>query len=372
VLRPYQSRAVEFLTGSPAPRRRGFIQAPAGAGKTIVAACAVARIAKPGDKVYWLANTREQVDQGIAAISRVEGPPDVEFTVCCVAAAPDTSGADIVVVDEAHHGPAASWLSCIKPALDKGAIVWGFSATPWHEDDERNKIVKATFVDFFSVERSEVEASGHLAKGKVYIHDLDTAGQFDREIEAAAARETIRRCRAFPGVPRFEHERRAKWQITQEFVQQNPGRNSAAVSMALRESEAGHSVLMLVYSIEHGTELAGRVPGAEICHSKLPKKKRAALIAGFRDGSLRVLLATSLADEGLDVPRASRLILVAGGRSAGKLEQRAGRVLRPFEGKEGGVIHDFLDTGASFAHAQARARYRVYEKLGYSPEIVRY
>lgn len=372
MLRPYQSRAVEFLAGSPAPRLRGFIQAPAGAGKTVIAASAVARAAKPGDKVYWLANTREQVDQGIAAIQRVDGPPDVDFTVCCVAAAPDTSDADIVVVDEAHHGPAASWLSCIKPALDKGAIVWGFSATPWHEDEERNKIVKATFVDFFSVERSEVEASGHLAKGKVYVHDLDTAGQYDREIEAAAARETIRRCRAFPGIPRFEHERRAKWQITQEFVQQNPGRNSAAVSLALREAEAGHSVLMLVYSIEHGTELATRIPGAEICHSKLPKKKRAALIAGFRDGSLRVLLATSLADEGLDVPRASRLILVAGGRSAGKLEQRAGRVLRPFEGKEGGVIHDFLDSGASFAHAQARARYRVYEKLGYRPEIIRY
>jgi superfamily II DNA or RNA helicase len=372
MLRPYQSRAVEFLTDSPSPRLRGFIQAPAGAGKTIIAASAVAKIARPGDKVYWLANTREQVEQGIAAISRVEGPEGVNFVVCCVASAPDTSDADIVVVDEAHHGPAASWLAVIKPALDKGAVVWGFSATPWHEDEERNKIVQATFVDFFSVERSEVEASGHLAKGKVYIHDLDTAGQFDREIEAAAARETIRRCRAFPGIPRFEHERRAKWQITQEYVQANAGRNAAAVSLALRESGDGHSVLMLVYSIEHGTALTEQIPGAQICHSKLPKKKRAQMIADFRSGELKVLLATSLADEGLDVPRASVLVLVAGGRAAGKLEQRAGRVLRPFEGKEGGVIHDFLDAGASFAHAQARARFRIYEKLGYSPEIKRY
>ena len=83
-----------------------------------------------------------------------------------------------------------------------------------------------------------------------------------------------------------------------------------------------------------------------------------------------MLFSSSLADEGLDVPRASVLVLAAGGRSAGKLEQRAGRVLRPFEGKSAGVVHDFLDRGCLFGHAQARARTKVYEKLGYHPEVV--
>jgi superfamily II DNA or RNA helicase len=109
-----------------------------------------------------------------------------------------------------------------------------------------------------------------------------------------------------------------------------------------------------------------------LVHSKVGAKRRREIISAFRSGALRVLFATSLADEGLDVPRASVLVLVAGGRSAGKLEQRAGRVLRPFQGKESGVIHDFMDRGAVFAQAQARARWKVYEKLGYSPELVLY
>jgi superfamily II DNA or RNA helicase len=80
------------------------------------------------------------------------------------------------------------------------------------------------------------------------------------------------------------------------------------------------------------------------------------------------MIATSLADEGLDVPRAAVLILAAGGRSASKIEQRTGRVMRPHESKEIGTIHDFADEGASFAHAQFKARMKIYKKLGYTIE----
>lgn len=365
-LRDYQSESVAFLV----PRKRAFIVAPAGSGKTVIGAHAMSRVAWRGCKVGWLANTREQVEQAIAAISRTEGPEDVDFLVACAAAQPDLSDRDIVVIDEAHHMPAETWAATIG-RVRPDAYLWGLSATPWHEDDERNQKVRDAFKDFFTIGRERVVASGHLMEGKVYVHDLDYPGQYDREIESRTMFEVTRRCRAFPRIPRFEHERRAKWQITQEFVQQNENRNAAAVAIANQEARAGESVLLLVYSIEHGEALAARIEGAVVVHSKLSKKKRAQAIEDFRAGRLRVLVATSLADEGLDVPRASRLVLVAGGRSAGKLEQRAGRVLRPHDGKNGGVIHDFLDAGAAFAHAQAKARFRIYDKLGYAPEIVR-
>lgn len=367
-LRDYQSEAVEFLV----PKRRAFVQAPAGSGKTLIAAKAIARRVKPGNRVLWLANTREQVEQGTEAIRRTGGPQGVEFEVCCVAAQPDASKFDLIIFDEAHHAPASTWLRIVMAARPD-AIVWGFSATPFGDDDERNEIVRRQFVEFFQIERKRVEDSGHLALGKVYVHDLDTPGEFDREIDQQVSVELINRCRRFPMVARFEHERRIKWQITQEFIQKNENRNNAAVGLIKQEADKGHSVLALVFSIEHGTELASRVDGGcGLVHSKLGAKARRGFIESFRGGSLRVLFATSLADEGLDVPRASRLVLIAGGRSAGRLEQRAGRVLRPFPGKLGGAIHDFMDAGACFALAQARARFRVYEKLGYAPEIVSY
>lgn len=360
-LRDYQSEAVAFLL----PLKRGMVVAPAGSGKTVIGVNAVARVARPGWKVVWIANTQEQVSQAGEAFGRVEGP-DINIRIVCAASRPDTSEADLVVFDEAHHVCAPElWLPCAKNAKGR---VWGLTATPTHEDEERNIVVRDTFKEFFTIERARVLASGHLVHGKVWMHDLDRPGEFDQEIGTLTAIEVVRRCRAFRGIPAFEHERRAKWQITQEFVQKNPVRNSKIVDLARTSVD---STLVLIQSIEHGEFLASAIPGSLVVHSKLPKKKRTQAIEDFRSGALQIMLATSLADEGLDVPRASCLILAAGGRSAGKLEQRAGRVLRPFAGKESGVIHDFMDRGATFALAQARARMSVYERLGYDPDIVR-
>lgn len=431
-LRDYQQEAVDFLQ----PRQRGFIQAPAGSGKTLIASHAAARRAKPGWLVVWLANTREQVEQGIAAIEKTEGPEGIEFEVCCVAAQPDVSDADLIIFDEAHHAPAETWYSLLRQVKPE-AIVWGFSATPWADNNpERDETLEKEFQNFFVIERERVEGSGHLIKGKVYLHDLDLPGQWDEEIKTLVTAEVDKRIRRYPilrdvkrvlglqsklrslakrieaqagklalslaasgAMPeeeqtrlgilewvkeavdatterdklvRQEHTRRVQWQLSQEYLQKNELRNQTAIDLAKKEAEAGESVLVLVHSIEHGQMFADAVPEARLVHSKLGARIRRDAIEQFRSGQTPVLVATSLADEGLDVPRASRLVLVSGGRSAAKLEQRAGRVLRPFEGKNGGVIHDFLDRGILFAHQQAKARVRTYSSLGYDPETVEY
>jgi superfamily II DNA or RNA helicase len=127
----------------------------------------------------------------------------------------------------------------------------------------------------------------------------------------------------------------------------------------------GHSVLVIVRTVEHGQALALRIPGSEVVFAKLPTRRRRELIAAFRDGSLKCLISTSLADEGLDVPRASVLILACGGRSSAKTEQRTGRVLRAFSGKSEGRIVDFHDQGHGMLISQSRARSRLYQSLGY-------
>lgn len=340
------------------------------------------------------------------------------------------------LVHNCHHAPAQTWRNLVEQAKPD-AVVWGFSATPWAENNpERDEYLEREFQNFFVIERERVEASGHLIKGKVYLHDLDIPGQWDEEIAAKVTAEVDSRMRRYPilrdvkqvlglqsklkalairieakvGLPalklaasgrmsadeqkalgidelvseavrltgerdklvRQEHSRRVQWQISQEYIQKNELRNSTAIELAKKEAEAGESVLVLVHSIEHGEALAGHIPQSRLVHSKLGTKDRRERIEQFRSGDTPVLVATSIADEGLDVPRASRLVLVSGGRAAGKLEQRAGRVLRPFEGKNGGVIHDFLDRGILFAHQQAKARVRTYSKLGYDPETVEY
>lgn len=359
---------------------RGFAIAPAGSGKTIMAATAVARVTKPGMNVGWLANTRDQVDQGIAAVQGVEGPAGVEFEFWCVAAQPALSHLDVLVVDEAHHLPAESWHATFGTAR-ASCRIFGFSATPW-SDPVRDELLVQLFEgreNFVEVTLEEVRASGHLAHGVVVLHDLDQPGQFDAEIEAKAAPEIRRRIAFMRHIPpppnahpgwtvESEHRRRVTWQITQEFVQANLARNAAAVTLARCEAEKGNSVIILVGSIEHGQQVAEALgPCARMVHSKSKARKRD--IVDFRAGAYRVMVATSLADEGLDVPVASVLILLSGGRSPTKIIQRAGRVMRPYPGKTHGTVHDFLDRGAKLAHAQARARRKTYESLGYDVSI---
>lgn len=357
-LRAYQTSAVEFLL----PRRRAFIVSPAGSGKTIMAAAAACQVAEPFGRVVWLANTREQCEQARAACLKFRWPSPVSVDVHCVAARPNIEGADLVIIDESHHLPARTWWNTVSTA---DCIVWGFSATPWSGDWERDAVLKAFFGEenFHTVPREEVQAGGSITPGVVFVHDLDDEGQFDDWIAAEVAKALPDRIRAHCYIPKDEHVRRLRWQFTAQAVRANARRNAQIVNLAVTSRD---STLVLVSTVEHGEELAREIPGAVVVHAKLGKKKRAAAIEDFRSGALRCMVATSLADEGLDVPRAAVLILAAGGRSAGKLEQRAGRVMRPHAGKTHGVVHDFSDKGAGLAHNQFKARARTYRKLGYN------
>lgn len=364
-LRPYQLPAAAHLAAHRARGNRALVVCPAGGGKTLIAASALAQAADPFDKIGWACNTREQVEQGQTALARC----GVEAAwVRCVAGLrrEDVEDLDILIIDECHHLMADTWhvLACHCPGA-----VWGLTATPVTGDPERDQ----AFDQFWracvhTVPRSQVMAGGHLAAGVVRIIDIEHPGQFDPMLREAAQLESLKMRRRYPALPDQECFSRALWRATLDLLIENPARNTTVVEIARREIAAGHSVLVLVAEIEHGQRLADHIGGATVAHSKMGLKARRAAIADFRSGALRCLVATSLADEGLDVPRASVLILACPGRSGAKLEQRAGRVMRPHEGKACGIVYDFADAGASMARAQHRARLGIYRRLGYRIE----
>jgi superfamily II DNA or RNA helicase len=76
------------------------------------------------------------------------------------------------------------------------------------------------------------------------------------------------------------------------------------------------------------------------------------------------MIATSLADEGLDLPNVETLVMVSGGRSAQKTIQRASRALRRTETKTDARIYDFLDNFHPMAIAHAKKRIKCYKELG--------
>lgn len=358
--RQYQADAIDFLRR----RRRGLIHAPAGSGKTVIAACAIQAVleAKPRAepvRVGWIANTTEQVNQGIRAMERYTDIEMIDLRIACATGGPDMSDRDVLIVDEAHHSPAPVWSKIIESC--QGAI-WGFTATPFDDHNpDRNDVMKAIFQDVFRISRDEVKA---LAKAKVQILDAT-----DTDIEKSIDAE-IRRVMAI----RKRYSRMDEGQLWSQVAFQvcieqgivtNEARNQAVIDRANHHVAEGDSVLVLIHKIDHGERLVEDMTGAVLCYSKMGKKKRQAAIEGFRDGSVPCIIATSLADEGLDIPRANILIMAGAGKSAGRVEQRTGRVLRFFEGKSHGLIYDFHDSQHPLLANQSRKRQAIYHKLGY-------
>jgi superfamily II DNA or RNA helicase len=361
VLLDYQEDAAAFLAGT----KRGLLQSPAGSGKTIIAAAAVARVVSNKQRtrkvpIGWIANTVEQCDQARAAFARFPELEDaIEVTICCPAGAPAEWELDLLIVDEAHHAPAATWQAIVS---DHPGCLWLLSATPFGEDEERNAMLrKMVGNQIHVVPRSAVAA--RVLPAKVFMlsdTDENLRDRIDTEIERVVSTQL-----RYSDLSREEIWRRcAAHTCIALGIVPNRARNQAIVRTVAQH--ASESVLVIVATIKHGEALKASIPGSVLVFSKLGARKRREAIAGFRDGTIKCLIATSLADEGFDAPIASVLILAGAGRSANRVEQRCGRVLRAHGGKTCASIYDFVDFQHPLLRRQSEKRRKVYVQLGYS------
>jgi superfamily II DNA or RNA helicase len=150
-------------------------------------------------------------------------------------------------------------------------------------------------------------------------------------------------------------------------VTQDPERNRLIMRHIQQEAEKGFSCLALSERIGHAKELLelfrsnSTVPAATLT-GKDSNETRKRVLDGMNEGTLRVLFATRLADEGLDVKRLSRLFLTCPIRSTNKLTQQIGRIQRSFNGKSDAVVYDFCDDLVGLAKSQFLTRKtKVYE-----------
>lgn len=367
-LRPYQLEPVEFLSR----RKRALVVAPAGSGKTVIAAAALSEVlgSKPRTgkvRVGWVANTLEQCQQAKAALVLFDAVKRLaSVKVACAAASEDWSDCALLIVDECHHSHAPEWRRQIETC--EGAR-WGFTATPDFEGDEaenKSAALRELFGDErFDVQRQDVGAL--VSKAKVVLLDASDSG-LRQAMDAEIARVYAYRSRYWGG-DTGKLRAMVSWQVCVEMgIVGNQTRNQAALGVAQQHFWEGDSVLVLVNQVEHAKWFADEI-GAVACYSGMGAKARRHALYDFKAGTLKCIVATSLADEGLDVPRASVLVLVSGGRSKAKAEQRTGRVLRAFAGKETATIFDFEDHFHPLMAKHSLARQAVYRNLGY--EIVK-
>lgn len=391
----YQERCVSMLVDF----QRGVAVAPARSGKTIIGGHAVLRVVEASDRplrLLWICNTTEQKQQAIEALECLRPVRDKVMGWVRHFSHVDSvplETIDILVVDECHHAPADFWTKAIKRCTS-ARWIWGLTATPHREDGLWAAVEDIIGPVVAQVTPQDVASEGMRVVPSVEFHGVASEDCMLEEVERAVddewpARErvTLFRCKK-TGEDIGEALEKARRQLTHQkaielgLCKFEP-RTGATIAVARDAVARGRIVLVLVYSVEQGRAVMDGVEGSRIVFSRMKVRedgRRAEIVDAFRSGHLRCLIATSLADEGLNVPRADCLVLAGGGRgvskemcaitgekrATSKIEQRTARVLTAIDGKDGAEVHDFMDNCHGMLRAASWSRMKAYRMLGYN------
>lgn len=134
--------------------------------------------------------------------------------------------------------------------------------------------------------------------------------------------------------------------------------------LKLQERLGDKATSITIKHPKSGKETTVRVKEVEMLSGNDDALKRAAVFEAVKRGICRCLVASTIADEGLDLPILDTLILAGGGKSSTRAFQRVGRVLRLHENKEKAVVFDFIDyTPMLRRHSRERQKYYEREPL---------
>ena len=238
-----------------------------------------------------------------------------------------------VILDESHHAPASTFERLINqfPARYR----YGLTATPERRDGLTFMLNGVFGPVLHEVKRDELFSEGQIIQPEI------KAVMTDCYLPACDDYRTLI-----------------------DAVTGDADRNHLILKHLISEAGTGHCCLVLSERISHLEDLflifstlkAGI--RSEILTSKVPKTARKRILQDAEEGKVKVIFATKLADEGLDVPRLDRLFLTCPVRSASKVTQQVGRIMRTFPGKQDARVYDFVDKNIGLAWSQWLTRKR--------------
>jgi superfamily II DNA or RNA helicase len=370
--RPYQREALDAWLGQ---RGRGVVVLPTGAGKSQVACMAIDAkrratlvVAPTLDLVrqwYDLLRTTFGVDVGVIGGGDYDVQPLTVTTYDSAYLHMERLGArfGLVVFDECHHLPAASYAIAARAALAPFRL--GLSATPDRQDalDEligpvayRKEItdLAGAFLADYDTERVEVE----LAPAERAEHDAERAiykafivhsgirlggerGWTDFIMMSARSAEGRRAMAAYRRQRQLAFCAPAKL----DYVESLLARHRAERTLLFTSDNATCyevSRRFLIPAITHQTKV----------------KERSALLAGLADGTYGALVTSRVLNEGVDIPAASVAIVISGSGAVREHVQRLGRILRPQAGKRA-TLYELVTADTAEQYTSDRRREHV-------------
>lgn len=350
-LYPYQADAARRLFEGGG----GVIVGPMASGKTEMGMGVVCKLGEPA---LWMAPTLDLLDQArerATDLMRVD--PDEAFgviadgqfrlgsliTFATIQSLRNRDLGDlgrhfgVVILDEAHHAPAQTF-SMVLQALP-GHFRAGLTATPDRADGLGPMMLAVLGPIRATLSTEALIGEGRLMRPSVV------------QVETP-----------FRLTPEEEVVYEGNYSGLVDRAGEDPVRNAMIVRTTIAEARAGHQCLILTERIWHANYLADLLRdeapdvAAAAVTSDTPRAERAAAIAAMREGTMRVLVSSQIANEGLNIRTLDRLLIAFGGKEANRTRQRVGRIMRTADGKDPPMVVDFVDPHCSVLARQANAR----------------
>jgi len=159
-------------------------------------------------------------------------------------------------------------------------------------------------------------------------------------------------------------------------IAKSKSRNQLIVRNVLRHLNKGRCPLIVSERVDHCHKLAKMLGDAwdrdRIAVAVGATKDRKSLYKGIDHGRYDCLIASKVIDEGVNVIRLDTLHLATPLASRARIEQRSGRIRRPYTEemvrrwgrKPRPEIWDYVDEGHGTMHGSGYARRQVYAKIG--------
>ena len=214
--------------------------------------------------------------------------------------------------DEVHHAAAKTCREVLKAAKN---AYWRFggSATPFREDGQ-DKMIQALFGRrLVDISPSWLIKNGYLVKPYIFNIKINTGAS------------------PFVSYPSIYKDKITNNAVLNDLVHK--------IHSQLRKTDI--PFLTLVQRYGHGDNLCTRDEDLPFIKGNMTRKRRREAIAALVDGTIPGAIATTLADEGLDVERLGAVLVAGGGKSITRVYQRVGRALRLFPDKKRALIFLF-------------------------------
>lgn len=372
-LYPYQEQAVKRLLRA----KNGILVSPCGSGKTQMALELIARI---GGKALWLTHTGELLtqsmerakscfdlskeDYGTITAGKINIGSAITFatvqTMCNIDLKQYAREWDVVIVDECHKaiGTPTKIMQFYKVLSNLSArYKIGVTATPKRADGLERCMTALLGNIEHTIPKEEVKK--FTCPVKVMKFETDYKPNLDVVL---AGDGTI-----------------VYSSLINDLIQ-NEERNehiASGIKTLLNSEYPKPRILILSDRVEHLTKLRELIVKDNVwekdkvkqlmalSNSKKAREERRQVLKDLNDGKINVVLATyALAKEGLDVPKLNYVVFASPQKDETTVTQSAGRVGRKADGKEYGIVIDYVDD-FGMLRGFSKKRNSVYKKLEY-------